>query len=49
MTKWREQEYHNVMMLQMETTNEMNSMVEAHSCTRENIKKHHTAVKSART
>jgi len=49
MTKWRETEYQNVVMLQMETTTEMNSMIEAHSVKRANVKKHHAAVKSART
>ena len=48
MTQWREKEYENICMLQMQTNEEMATMVSDFSVQRENIKKHHVAVKSGR-
>ena len=48
MTQWREKEYENICMLQMQTNEEMATMVSDHTIQRENIKKHQVAVKSGR-
>ena len=47
-SKWREHEYHNMLVLTEETNMEFNSMKQEFSVHRENIKEHHTAVKSAK-
>lgn len=48
MHQWREQEYQNICMLQMTTMEESNQIKQDFEVKRENIKKHHVAVKSAR-
>lgn len=48
LTQWREKEYENICMLQMQTNEEMATMVSEHSIRRENIKQHQVAVKSGR-
>jgi len=47
-SKWREHEYHNMVVLIEETNQELNTMKEDFSVHRENIKEHHTAVRSAK-
>jgi len=49
MHKWREHEYENVVMLQIQADEQKTQMVDSFAVTRENVKKHHTAVMSAKT
>ena len=48
MSKWRQHEYCNMVVLIEEADQELAQIKEDHSVHRENIKQHHTAVKSAK-